>query len=98
MTVFVSMSPQTIYMSGMDPHLDNMDIPVRVLDCDTITQVSSTIYLLGLDPHLDNMDIPVRVLDCDTITQVSSTIYLSGPRLTEAILVYPFFIFLNIQP
>ena len=39
MTVFVSMSPQTIYMSGLDPHADNMDIPVRVLDCDTITQV-----------------------------------------------------------
>ena len=39
MTVFVSMSPQTIYMSGLDPHGENMDIPVRVLDCDTITQV-----------------------------------------------------------
>jgi hypothetical protein len=47
-----------------------MDIPVRVLDCDTITQVSSTIYMSGMDPHLDNMNIPVRVLDCDTITQV----------------------------
>ena len=48
MTVFVSMSPQTIYMSGLDPHGDNMDIPVRVLDCDTITQVKDksldTIY------------------------------------------------------
>ena len=40
MTVFVSMSPQTIYMSGLDPHGENMDIPVRVLDCDTITQVN----------------------------------------------------------
>ncbi len=38
-TVFVSMSPQTIYMSGLDPQGDNMDIPVRVLDCDTISQV-----------------------------------------------------------
>jgi len=48
MTVFVSMSPQTIYMSGLDPHGENMDIPVRVLDCDTITQVKDkaldTIY------------------------------------------------------
>ena len=48
MTVFVSMSPQTIYMSGLDPHGDNMDIPVRVLDCDTVTQVKDkaldTIY------------------------------------------------------
>ena len=47
-TVFVSMSPQTIYMSGLDPHGDNMDIPVRVLDCDTVTQVKDkaldTIY------------------------------------------------------
>ena len=42
MTVFVSMSPQTIYMSGLDPHGDNMDIPVRVLDCDTITQVTTS--------------------------------------------------------
>ena len=39
MTVFVSMSPQTIYMSGLDPQGDNMDIPVRVLDCDAISQV-----------------------------------------------------------
>ena len=47
MTVFVSMSPQTIYMSGLDPQGDNMDIPVRVLDCDSISQVSkiSTITL-----------------------------------------------------
>jgi plexin A len=39
MNVFVSMSPQTIYMSGLDPQGDNMDIPVRVLDCDSISQV-----------------------------------------------------------
>ncbi len=39
MNVFVSMSPQTIYMSGLDPQGDNMDIPVRVLDCDSIAQV-----------------------------------------------------------
>lgn len=38
-TVFVSMSPQTIYMSGLDPQGDNLDIPVRVLDCDSISQV-----------------------------------------------------------
>ena len=47
-TVFVSMSPQTIYMSGLDPQGDNMDIPVRVLDCDAISQVKEkaldTIY------------------------------------------------------
>ncbi len=44
MTIFVSMSPQTIYMSGLDPHGENMDIPVRVLDCDTITQVGQRIH------------------------------------------------------
>ena len=48
MTVFVSMSPQTIYMSGLDPQGDNMDIPVRVADCDAISQVKEkaldTIY------------------------------------------------------
>lgn len=41
MTVFVSMSPQTIYMSGFDPQGDNMDIPVRCLDCDSISQVGN---------------------------------------------------------
>jgi plexin A len=46
MTVFVSMSPQTIYMSGLDPHGENMDIPVRVLDCDTITQVNLMFTLI----------------------------------------------------
>ena len=39
MTVFVSMSPHTIYMSGFDPQGDNMDVPVRCLDCDSISQV-----------------------------------------------------------
>ena len=46
--IFVSMSPQTIYMSGLDPQGDSMDIPVRVLDCDSISQVKEksldTIY------------------------------------------------------
>ena len=48
MTVFVSMSPQTIYMSGLDPQGDSMDIAVRCLDCDSISQVKEkaldTIY------------------------------------------------------
>ena len=46
MTVFVSMSPQTIYMSGLDPHGDNMDIPVRALNCDTISQVLAAFMIL----------------------------------------------------
>ena len=37
-----------IPIAGLDPHGDNMDIPVRALDCDTITQVKDkaldTIY------------------------------------------------------
>ena len=37
------MSPQTIYMSGLDPHGDNMDIPVKCLDCDTISQVRDSL-------------------------------------------------------
>ena len=48
MTVFVSMSPQTIYMSGLDPQGDSMDIAVRCLDCDSVSQVKEkaldTIY------------------------------------------------------
>ncbi|XP_043221511.1 plexin-A2-like isoform X2 [Amphibalanus amphitrite] len=38
MTVYVSMPPQTVYVSGLDPHQDNVDIPVRVLNTDTISQ------------------------------------------------------------
>lgn len=36
MTVRVSISPQTAYLSGVDPNLqaDNLEIPVKVLDCD----------------------------------------------------------------
>ena len=40
-TVYVQMSPQTAYMSGLDQLLsaDNMETPVKVLDCDTISQI-----------------------------------------------------------
>ncbi|CAG2174047.1 unnamed protein product [Oppiella nova] len=49
-TVYVSMSPQTAYMSGLDQLLqaDSMETPVKVLDCDTISQIKEksldTIY------------------------------------------------------
>ena len=43
MTVYVSISPQTIYVSGLEAHADNTDTPVKVLDCDTIVQVSNFI-------------------------------------------------------
>ena len=42
------MAPNTVYSSGLDPHTDHTDIPVKVLDCDTISQVKEkaldTIY------------------------------------------------------
>lgn len=41
MIVYVSISPQIAYLSGIDPNLqtENLDIPVKVLDCDAISQV-----------------------------------------------------------
>jgi len=41
MTVYVSISPQTAYLSGVDPNLqtENIEIPLKVLDCDAISQV-----------------------------------------------------------
>ena len=41
-TVYVSISPQTIYVSGLEAHTDTTDTSVKVLDCDSITQVSIT--------------------------------------------------------
>ena len=42
------MSHQTTYMTGLDLNQENTDVPVRVLDCDTIVQVKEkaldTIY------------------------------------------------------
>lgn len=69
MTVFVSISPQTAYLSGVDPNLqtENLEIPVKVLDCDTISQVKekaidsiykSTPY--SQRPSKDNLDLEWR--------------------------------------
>lgn len=69
MTVFVSISPQTAYLSGVDPNLqaENLEISVKVLDCDTISQVKekaidsiykSTPY--SQRPHKDNLDLEWR--------------------------------------
>lgn len=42
----MSISQQTVYVGGIDPNTDN--VPVKVLDCDTISQVKEkaldTIY------------------------------------------------------
>lgn len=69
MTVYVSISPQTAYLSGVDPNLqaENLEIPVKVLDCDTISQVKekaidaiykSTPY--SQRPYSDNLDLQWR--------------------------------------
>ncbi|XP_076307717.1 plexin-A2-like isoform X1 [Tachypleus tridentatus] len=39
MSVLVSMSSQTGYVTGLEPPGENTETPVRVLDCDTISQV-----------------------------------------------------------
>lgn len=45
-TVYVSISQQAVFVGGLDPNTDN--VPVKVLDCDTISQVKEkaldTIY------------------------------------------------------
>jgi len=69
LTVFVSISPQTAYLSGIDPNLqtENLEIPVKVLDCDTVSQVKdkaidaiykSTPY--SQRPSKDNLDLEWR--------------------------------------
>ncbi|XP_037069862.1 plexin-A2-like [Pollicipes pollicipes] len=67
MTVYVSMPPQTIYVSGLDPHQDNADIPVRVLNTDTITQTKekSLDYIyrstpFSLRPRKEDLDLEWR--------------------------------------
>ena len=32
------MPSQTVYVAGLDPHQDNSDVPVRVLNTDTVSQ------------------------------------------------------------
>ena len=46
MTVYVSISPQTIYVSGLEAHTDTTDTSVKVLDCDSITQVTPLTFHL----------------------------------------------------
>lgn len=65
--VYVSMSPQTIYVSGLDPHTDAMEFQVKVLDCDTISQVKEksldVIYRstpFAQRPSKDDLDLEWR--------------------------------------
>ncbi|XP_008204796.2 plexin-A4 [Nasonia vitripennis] len=65
MTAYVSISQQTIYGGGVDPNTEN--IPVKVLDCDTISQVKEkaldTIYRstpYSLRPRKEDLDLEWR--------------------------------------
>ncbi|CAG7720399.1 unnamed protein product [Allacma fusca] len=67
MTVFVSMSHQTTYMTGLDLNQENTDVPVKVLDCDTISQVKEkaldTIYRAtsySQRPRKEDLDLEWR--------------------------------------
>ena len=67
MTVYVSISPQTIYVSGLEAHTDTTDTSVKVLDCDTITQVKDkaldTIYRstpYSQRPRKEDLDLEWR--------------------------------------
>lgn len=61
-TVYVSISQQTVFVGGMDPNTEN--VPVKVLDCDTISQVKEkaldTIYRAtpySQRPRKDDLDL-----------------------------------------
>jgi len=67
MTVYVSISPQTIYVSGLEAHTDTTDTSVKVLDCDSITQVKDkaldTIYRstpYSQRPRKEDLDLEWR--------------------------------------
>lgn len=58
------MSHQTTYMTGLDLNQENTDVPVKVLDCDTITQVKEkaldTIYratFYSQRPRKEDLDL-----------------------------------------
>jgi plexin A len=65
MTVYVSISQQTVFVGGLDHNTDN--VPVKVLDCDTISQVKEksldTIYRAtpySQRPRKDDLDLEWR--------------------------------------
>uniref|UniRef100_A0A1B6CQ54 Sema domain-containing protein n=1 Tax=Clastoptera arizonana TaxID=38151 RepID=A0A1B6CQ54_9HEMI len=65
MTVQVSISQQTVFVTGLDPNTEN--VPVKVLDCDTISQVKEkaldTIYRntpYSQRPRKDDLDVEWR--------------------------------------
>ncbi|KAJ1526203.1 hypothetical protein ONE63_009362 [Megalurothrips usitatus] len=65
MTVFVSISQQAVFVTGLDPNTDN--VAVKVLDCDTISQVKDkaldTIYRAipySQRPRREDLDLEWR--------------------------------------
>lgn len=61
------MSHQTTYMTGLDLNQENTDVPVKALDCDTITQVKEkaldTIYRAtpySQRPRKEDLDLEWR--------------------------------------
>ncbi|XP_049953527.1 plexin-A4 isoform X2 [Schistocerca serialis cubense] len=65
MTVYVSISQQAVFVGGLDPNTEN--VPVKVLDCDTISQVKEksldTIYRAtpySQRPKKDDLDLEWR--------------------------------------
>ena len=72
------MSHQTTYMTGLDLNQENTDVPVRVLDCDTILQVKEkaldTIYRatqFSQRPRKEDLDLgekPTIRVFCSVLT------------------------------
>ncbi|RWS29961.1 hypothetical protein B4U80_08508, partial [Leptotrombidium deliense] len=87
LTVYVSMSPQTAYVSGLDPMLqcENTETPVKVIDCDTISQVKEK----ALDAIYRNISFSQRPLkddlDLEWRTGQSGRIILSDEDATSRV-------------
>ncbi|UYV82243.1 PlexA [Cordylochernes scorpioides] len=67
LTVYVSISSQTAYVTGLEPPGENVETSVKVLDCDTISQVKEkaldTIYRhapCSQRPPRDSLDLEWR--------------------------------------
>lgn len=86
LTVFVSMSPQTAYVTGLDPLLgENIETPTKVIDCDTISQVKEK----ALDTIYKNVPYTQRPtsgdLDLEWRTGQSGRLILSDEDTTSRI-------------
>ncbi|XP_046596582.1 plexin-A4 isoform X1 [Neodiprion lecontei] len=82
MTAYVSISQQTVFVSGLDPNTEN--VAVKVLDCDTISQVKEkaldTIYRAtpySQRPRKDDLDLVFhRLLSAEWRTGTSGRLIL----------------------